>query len=124
MAFTAWKFGKRTAQPPAEFLFPLAQVLSTALLGFGLAWDPRVFRYIWIWQALGGGIGYPWYGRTYNMGLEPWSSYPCSGLEDVVKRGTQLCLKPGEHIDVWLTAAALAGVESVSRIERDGTVRP
>ncbi len=48
-------------------------------LGFGLSWNADVFRYMWLWQALGGGIGYPWYGRTYAIGLEPWASYPCAG---------------------------------------------
>ena len=57
-------------------------------VGFGLAWDPSVFRFVWLWEALGGGLGYPWYGRTYNIGLEPWTSYPCSGLPSAVENGT------------------------------------
>jgi hypothetical protein len=91
-------------------------------LGFGLSWDAEVFRYTWIWQAFGGGIGYPWYGRTYNMGIEPWSSYPCAGLEEAVQRGTALTLQPGESRKVWLNAVAFEGIDEVSRIDREGQV--
>lgn len=91
-------------------------------VGFGLAWNPDVFRYAWIWQAFGGGLGYPWYGRTYNMGIEPWSSFPCAGLAEAIARGTALQLGPGEHLDTWLTAVAFTDIGTVSRIARDGTV--
>jgi len=91
-------------------------------LGFGLAWNPDVFRYIWLWQALGGGIGYPWYCRTYNMGIEPWTSFPCAGLAEAVQRGTALQIGPGERLATWLTAAAFTGIDTVSGIRRDGTV--
>jgi hypothetical protein len=92
-------------------------------VGFGLAWDPAVFRYIWIWQALGGGIGYPWYGRTYNMGIEPWSSYPCAGLQKAIQRGTATALDPGASLGAWLNAVAFTGLEEVSQIDREGNVR-
>jgi hypothetical protein len=92
-------------------------------VGFGLAWNPDVFRYVWIWQALGGGIGYPWYGRTYNMGIEPWTSFPCAGLQEAIKRETALQLGPGESLDTWLTAVAYTGKDEVSFIGRDGEVK-
>jgi hypothetical protein len=91
-------------------------------IGFGLAWDPSVFRYIWLWQALGGGVGYPWYGRTYNMGIEPWTSYPCAGLEEAVRRGTAMQLHPGESLHSWLTAAAIVGKSEIHQILRSGQI--
>jgi galactose mutarotase-like enzyme len=91
-------------------------------VGFGLAWDPSVFRYIWLWQALGGGIGYPWYGRTYNMGLEPWTSFPCGGLSEAIERGTNLEIEAGASLDTWLTAAAFTDCNDVAAIDRSGTV--
>lgn len=93
-------------------------------IGFGLAWDHSVFKYMWLWQALGGGLGYPWYGRTYNIGIEPWSSYPCSGLQESVKNGTALQLEAGQSLDSWVTATAYVGKDNVSFIARDGTVTP
>jgi hypothetical protein len=92
--------------------------------GFGLAWDASVFRYVWLWQALGGGLGYPWYGRTYNIGLEPWTSYPCVGLAEAVQRGTAARLEPGQSLNAWVTAVAYAGRDDVSGIARDGRVTP
>jgi hypothetical protein len=91
-------------------------------VGFGLAWDPSVFRYMWIWEAFGGGIGYPWYGRTYNIGIEPWTSYPCAGLTEAVARGTTVHLESGCSLDAWLTATVFTGGHEVHQILRDGTV--
>lgn len=91
-------------------------------LGFGLAWDPDVFRYVWMWQALGGGQGYPWYGRTYCIGIEPWTSYPCSGLEAAIDNRTARTLEPGGSLDSWLTAVAFTGQGDVNHIARDGRV--
>lgn len=91
-------------------------------IGFGLAWDPQVFRYVWLWEAFGGGRGYPWYGRTYNLGLEPWTSYPCVGLARAVKMGTAMTLGPGDQLDAWLTAVAFPDKDEVREITRDGDV--
>lgn len=91
-------------------------------VGFGLAWDLATFPYVWLWQALGGGIGWPWHGRTYNVGLEPWSSYPCTGLAEAVARGSAPRLEAGASVETWLTAAAFHGGGVVERIARDGTV--
>ena len=96
--------------------------ISRPDVGFGLAWDPSVFKYIWIWQALGGGKGYPWYGRTYNIGIEPWTSYPCVGLAEACKRGTAVQLLPGENLKSWLTAVAFTGQAEVKQITRSGQI--
>jgi len=91
-------------------------------IGFGLAWDASIFRYIWLWQAFGGGKGYPWYHRSYQMGIEPWSSDPCAGIQEAILNHSALRLKPGESLPSWLTAAAYAGSHEPNRILRDGTV--
>ena len=101
----------------------LAVTNTRKKVGFGLAWNPEVFRYVWIWQALGGGLGYPWYGRTYNMGIEPWTSYPCAGLEEAVKRGTAACLEAGQSMQSWLVATAYTGIDQVTYIDQEGNVR-
>ncbi|HEX4424144.1 MAG TPA: aldose 1-epimerase [Terriglobales bacterium] len=64
-------------------------------VGFGISWDANVFKYLWFWQVYGGWAGYPWYGKGYNIGLEPVSSYPGS-LANAVAAGTQLVFAPGE----------------------------
>jgi galactose mutarotase-like enzyme len=45
-------------------------------LTFSVCWDKDIFDCIWYWRVLRGLPGYPWYGRTYNIGLEFWSGYP------------------------------------------------
>jgi len=91
-------------------------------IGFGIAWDADVFPYIWLWQAFGGGKGYPWYGRPYCLGMEPWTSYPCAGLSAAMKNQTACQLEPGASMDTWLTAVAIRGGEDVSRISRNGDI--
>jgi len=65
-------------------------------LSFGMRWDKKLFNYLWMWQVCGGSYGYPWYGRTYNLALEPWTSYPSEGLEVAIKNGTSLKMKKHE----------------------------
>jgi hypothetical protein len=91
-------------------------------VGFGLAWNHKVFRYFWLWQAFGGGDGWPWYHNSYQMAIEPWTSYPCTGIEDIIKRGTTVKIKPGESISSWISAVAYVGDRDVSSIKKDGTV--
>jgi hypothetical protein len=75
-------------------------------LGFGLRWDASIFKHLWFWQVYGGWSGYPWYGSSYNIGLEPCSSYPQS-LAAAVKAGTQLKFAPGESLRTTLQAAVI-----------------
>jgi len=60
--------------------------------GLRVGWDARVMPYLWFWQEFHGTADYPWYGRHWNIGLEPFSSYPTNGLADAVANGTALAL--------------------------------
>jgi len=74
--------------------------------GFRLAWDIKLFKYLWMWQVYGGHNDYPWYGRTYNAALEPFTSYPPAGVQNAIKNGTALVMKPGEILETDLVANA------------------
>jgi hypothetical protein len=92
-------------------------------VGFGLRFDPDLYRYVWLWQNLGGvGQGFPWWGRTHCMALEPWTSYPTSGLPDAIANGTALLLQPGEARETRLCAVAYAGLERVAEVTEAGEV--
>jgi hypothetical protein len=65
--------------------------------------------YLWFWQEFGGTVGYPWYGRHWNIGLEPFSSYPTNGLAEAVTNGTALELAPREQRTFSLSAHVVAG---------------
>jgi hypothetical protein len=76
---------------------------------FRVEWDARVMPYLWFWQEFGATKGYPWYGRHWNVGLEPFSSYPTNGLAEAVGNGTALELRPHEERAFSLTAEVIDG---------------
>lgn len=91
-------------------------------LGFGVRFPTDVYKYLWYWQSLGGGTGYPWYGRTYNIGLEPFTSWTNEGLANAIANGTALKLSAGEKVSSSLRVVAYQGVSRVGRIAADGEV--
>jgi hypothetical protein len=66
-------------------------------LRFRVTWDAGVMPYLWFWQEFGRTVGYPWYGRHWNIGLEPFSSYPTNGLAEAVANGSALELGRSEQ---------------------------
>lgn len=76
-------------------------------LSFRLNWSLETFPFLWYWQVCKGSFNYPWYGRTYNIALEPFSSLP--NLEQAIKSGTQIKLNPHEEIKTNLSAIVEEG---------------
>src|SRR5258708_14799488 len=89
---------------------------------FAFQWDGSLFRYLWLWQELGYPRGFPWWGRSYAVALEPWTSYPTLGLPEAIARGTQLKLRPGQIVNTHMVASAYAGLSRVYGVRDDGTV--
>lgn len=89
--------------------------------GFGMAWDEKLFRYLWMWQVYGGHNDYPWYGRTYNVALEPFTSYPPAGISNAIQNGSALTLKPRQVIETDLVAVAYRG-DAAAKVNRDGSI--
>ncbi len=73
-------------------------------IGCRVGWDAGTMPYLWFWQEFGAARGYPWYGRHYNIGLEPFPSYPTNGLAEAVENGTALFIGPREERRFELTA--------------------
>jgi hypothetical protein len=90
-------------------------------VGFGMAWNRDLFKYLWMWQVYGGHTDYPWYGRTYNCALEPFTSYPPAGIKKAIDNGTAVTMEAGETVETDLVAVAYAG-EGVRGISVDGEV--
>jgi hypothetical protein len=90
-------------------------------VGFGLVWPVEVFPALWYWQVFGGRMGQPWYGRTYTIALEPWTTAQPS-VTRAIEAGTQRALGPGEAMAVQFRAVAYAGLTRVSTIHPDGRV--
>lgn len=91
-------------------------------LGFGVYFPTDVYKFLWYWQSFGGGYGYPWHGRTYNIGLEPFTSYTNEGLEVATNNGTALRLEPGEQVSTSLKAVAYSDASGVEQLNADGSV--
>jgi hypothetical protein len=91
-------------------------------VGFGMVWPVETFRALWFWQVYGGAFGQPWYGRTYNIALEPWTT-PQRTITQALERQTQRVLAPGETLALEFKAIAYAGLSRVSNIQPDGRVQ-
>ena len=91
-------------------------------VGFALAFDLEVFPYLWFWQMWGATAGYPFHGRAYCCALEPWTSWPDSGIEETIRNGTAITLAGAASIATSLRAVAYAGLRSVDGVTGDGVV--
>jgi hypothetical protein len=91
-------------------------------VGFGMAFPVDIFPVIWYWLVAGGGYGPPWWGRTYNLALEPWTSWPGDGLASAVSRGRARRLAAGKSLAVELKAVVYAGVEGINGLGPDGAL--
>jgi Domain of unknown function (DUF5107) len=88
---------------------------TAAQAGFGLVFDPAVFRSVWVFGAYGG-----WRG-LYTTILEPCTGYPYR-LEDAIAQGTASQLGAGETLETEVTAVLYRGVSAVRQISRAGEV--
>lgn len=62
-------------------------------VGIALAWDVADFPAIWLWHEIAS-AGFPFYGRTSLVAIEPASCWPGDGLAGAVARGQALTLPP------------------------------
>ena len=94
-------------------------------VGFGLSFDPALFRFIWHLEQLGEfRAGFPWWRRAHYVSLEPWTSFPALGLEQAIRNHSALKLGPGEQRYTRLAACMYTGIERVAGISADGEVTP
>ena len=91
-------------------------------VGFGFSFPKETFPFIWYWQVFGGGSGYPWYRRTYNVGLEPFSSLPGGMGWPGSDERTSLMMAPGERRATTMRAVAFESKTGVAAITPQGEV--
>jgi hypothetical protein len=90
-------------------------------LGFALTWPVSIYPWMWLWQVYGGELSAPFFGRTYTIGLEPFTSYPNS-LDAAIAAGTAPILNPHECVKATLKVIIYSGLRRVSGIDKDGQV--
>jgi hypothetical protein len=92
-------------------------------VGFAMSWPLEVFPALWFWQVYGGAYGPPWYGRTYNIALEPFSTIQPT-IAGAIQDGSSHTMRPGQQLTAQFVAVAYAGIESVQEISPSGKVLP
>ncbi len=90
-------------------------------IGFGMYWPTEIFTSIWYWQVYRGSLTHPWYGRTYNIALEPWTA-PYHHFQEAQAHNATRVLQAGEMLDVRLGAVAYQGLSRVTGISTAGDV--
>jgi hypothetical protein len=91
-------------------------------IGWAVSYPVETFKYLWYWRNYGGGYGYPWYGRCYNAGLEPCTSFGNGGIKQAQENGTALNIGAGETISVTIVAGPFTGSGAVTHVDTDGRV--
>lgn len=90
--------------------------------GVAIAWDVTTFPNAWMWTEMGG-HGFPWYGRSNILAIEPAASWPSDGLEAAVGRNQAHWLEPKSSRTTWLTLRLLEPAPgSVREMSRNGAV--
>jgi hypothetical protein len=84
--------------------------------GFGLCFDHELFPVVWFCLVYGG-----WRGYQQAL-IEPWTGYP-SPLQEAVTAGRARLLAPDQTQTTEVVAALYDGVEKVTELRPDGTVR-
>lgn len=88
-------------------------------VGIGYVFSKSIFKYLWLWLSYGGSENYPWFGSTYNLAIEPWSSWPGRGLLEAIENNTSLKISPGQTIDSWLKVIVFERDQDVKKIKDD-----
>lgn len=76
-------------------------------LGFSVHWDATVFKYLWYWQERFATQNAPWWGSTYAIALEPWTTKYSSDPQASIDRGEYLKLKSKSSIVTALKACVI-----------------
>jgi hypothetical protein len=94
-------------------------------LGFALTYPTEPFECLWYWQPFGGYADAPFYGRNYNVGLEPTTAYPSGDLFEAQREnGTIDVLGAGESVSASFVARTYTGIEGVQGVTGDGEIDP
>jgi len=65
-------------------------------LAIDYEWEKEIFPYLWYWQEFGHTEKYPWFGKNFNIGLEPFSSFPTNGIAEAYENGTVMKFAPNQ----------------------------
>lgn len=76
-------------------------------LGFGVEWDARLFKYLWYWLERNGLKSFPWWGNTYTVALEPWTTKWTDDPLSAIENGEWERIESQEYIETEIVAYAI-----------------
>lgn len=91
-------------------------------VSLGFAWDLQTFPHLWLWNEAHGATGYPWYGDSYVLAIEPWSNFPGDVPEEILRRN-MITIPAGEQRSTALTACMASGLDRVEAVTLGGEIR-
>ncbi|MDN3493527.1 DUF4432 family protein [Winogradskyella bathintestinalis] len=77
--------------------------IKTDLMSFSMNWDKAIFKSLWYWQERFAVQDSPWWGKTYAVALEPWTSNWIANPSLDLMESDWLKLKPRQVIKTSLT---------------------
>ena len=78
--------------------------IKTDVMSFSINWDKSIFKSLWYWQERFATQDAPWWGKTYAVALEPWSSKWVAEPNLKLMESDWLKLEPRQVIKTSLTA--------------------
>ncbi len=93
-------------------------------VGIAYLFDPAIHPAIWMWQMYGGGAGYPWFGRAYALGLQPFTGMPDPHADNIDAVAGLPIVAAGAAHTTRLRFLLFRGLKGVGRISRDGVIVP
>ncbi|MBK8501361.1 MAG: DUF4432 family protein [Saprospiraceae bacterium] len=76
-------------------------------LGFSVSWNAGIFKYLWYWQERFATQDAPWWGKTYAIALEPWTTkHPSDPLASIAE-GDYLHISAETSIQSWIEATVI-----------------
>lgn len=76
-------------------------------LGFQVNWDRDIFKYLWYWQERYATQDAPWWGKTYAIALEPWTTKFQTLSKESIDRGELLKINPGSSVHTSIKASVI-----------------
>jgi galactose mutarotase-like enzyme len=77
--------------------------LKTDVMSFSIHWDKNIFKSLWYWQERFATKDAPWWGKTYAIALEPWTSKWIANPDLTLMEKDWLKLEPRQVIKTSLT---------------------
>ncbi|MDA4114173.1 MAG: DUF4432 family protein [Thaumarchaeota archaeon] len=90
-------------------------------LTVGVSWDLNVLPSLWYWLN-NGALDYPWWGRSYNLGLEPSSSITELGMKEYLEKGNAHRLREGGSMALGVRYGVAEGSDAVRIVDGEGRI--